>query len=156
MEQIRQYLLTIICASVFCGILEAIPTQKGGSEALRKLICGLFLTATVASPLARIDLSQWVPGEISWSTEAQALAQEGAATAQAERNARIISSAEAYILDKADALEVSLHVEVMVSEEGVPEAVTLSGHCSPYARQMLMTAIASDLGIPKEHQRWIG
>lgn len=156
MEQIRQYLLTIICAAVFCGILEAIPSSKAGSEAMRKLLCGLFLTATVTAPLLRMDPSDWIVPESSIQSEAEGFAQAGFAAAEEARNARIIEAAEAYILDKAAAMEVSLNAQVQVTEDGVPEAVTLHGSCSPYARQMLMAAIASDLGIPKENQRWIG
>ena len=65
---------------------------------------------------------------------------------------------EAYILDKAASLGVTLSVEVMVEDGNVPRlsGVQLSGQVSPYARQQLSTWISNDLGISKENQKWIG
>ena len=156
MDGIRQYLLTVITAAVLCGILEAIPAQKGSGNAVRKLICGLFLTVTVAAPLTRLDFTQWIPEEALWNQDGSDMAAAGAEAAAIERNAIIKSAAETYILDKAAALEVSLTAEVTVSEDGTPESVILSGVLSPYARQVLSNTIASDLAIAKERQKWIG
>ena len=63
---------------------------------------------------------------------------------------------EAYILDKAADLHANLHVEVIVGEDNLPTAVTLSGEASPYARRQIQAIIANDLGISKENQKWIG
>ena len=62
----------------------------------------------------------------------------------------------AYILDKAQALNVALEVEVTLSDDDipVPEAVRLKGKVSPYAKGRLQTIIAEDLGIEKERQTW--
>lgn len=156
MDAIRQYLLTVISAAVFCGVLEAIPVKKSGGETLRKLACGVFLAATVVAPLTKLHLSDWISDETAWRQDGMAVTAEAVEAAEAQRNSIIKSSAEAYILDKAAALEVSLTAEVTIGADGTPEEVTLSGRASPYAKQVLSNTISADLAIAKEHQQWIG
>ena len=61
-------------------------------------------------------------------------------------------------MDTALALQADLTVEVMLSLDEVPVAssVQLQGNISPYARQALQQWLQDDMGIPKEHQQWIG
>ena len=70
--------------------------------------------------------------------------------------AGIKSRTQAYILDKAMALELQLQVEVVLSEDEipVPEEVRLAGKASPYAKARLQQIIKEDLGIDKEHLIW--
>lgn len=65
--------------------------------------------------------------------------------------------AEAYILDKAAAMNVSLEVSVTVEgDPPVPAAAQLSGEVSPYAKQQLEKILWEDLGISKEYLEWTG
>ena len=68
----------------------------------------------------------------------------------------IKSRVQAYILDKADSFGTSLEVEVILDQDHIPVSVELQGNISPYARAQLTEIIEEDLGIPKEHQLWIG
>ena len=69
---------------------------------------------------------------------------------------RIKAQTEAYILDKAAALEVTLLVEVEMSDEPIPVpcGVRLAGDVSPHAKNKLSGIITEDLGIEKERQQW--
>lgn len=155
MEQLRDYLITVICAGIFCGILEAIPA-KGSAQSLRKLVCGLFLAVMVISPLRSLSPEGFLPESADWQSEADSFVAEGVALAQQERNARITETAKAYILDKAASLGVALEAELTVSEDGLPTSVILKGSCAPYPKGVLTAEITSELGIPKERQQWIG
>ena len=58
---------------------------------------------------------------------------------------------QAYILDKAQALNTVLEVEVTLSDDDIPVPlkVRLKGKISPYAKGRLQATIAEDLGIEK-------
>ena len=69
---------------------------------------------------------------------------------------RISQQTKAYILDKAQALEASLTVEVILDDAGIPTpcGVRISGKVSPYAKGVLSDYMEKELGIPREEQRW--
>ncbi len=68
----------------------------------------------------------------------------------------IKSRCEAYILDKAAGMDLSLTVEVGVSadEMPVPKTVRISGNISPYKKSKLKSILVNDLGIEEEDQTW--
>lgn len=155
MENIRQYILSVIIAAMICGISVTVVPSKTGKAWIR-LLCGLILTITVIKPLSGVihldislfDPEKWVEGE--------------SITAQAEKQARdsmsviIKERCEAYILDKANELGVSITADVLLSQDAipVPVSVTLSGSVSPYLRLKLESIIQEDMGITKENLRW--
>ena len=157
MEQIRQYLLSVIAAAILCGIVNTIIGKKGAYFAIVRLICGLFMALTVISPLVKIqlnDLTDYVNG-LSW--QANTAVANGEAMALDEMGAIIKAQTEAYILDKAVSMELDIDVEVTLSSEmpPIPCTVTVKGAVSPYAKEVLRKYIANDLGIPEEDQLWI-
>jgi hypothetical protein len=70
--------------------------------------------------------------------------------------ASIKARSEAYILDKAAELALSVEVEVTLSNDEIPlpVSVRVSGKASNYAKSRLQAIITQDLGINKEHQVW--
>lgn len=151
----REYLLRVICAALFCGLVESVPTGSQTAAKLRKLLCGVLVAAVVVSPLIRLDLSAWsIPEDIL--SEGQAIASQAEEAAREQRNECIRSSVESYILDKAEAMEVELNVTVTVNIDGIPQAVILQGQCPDGIRAELSNLIARELGIPPEAQQWIG
>lgn len=157
MEFLRQYVLSIVAASMIGGVVMGF-LQGGTIKQLLKIICGLFLAFMVISPIQKLDLQDLpVVGEedAMAGEEIAAMGEEMAAEAMADI---IKSETEAYILDKAAQLNVSLEVQVTVSDGDVPVPVeaTLQGSISPYARQQLEAVLTRELGIPKEHQIWAG
>lgn len=156
MEDIKTYLLGLVGAAVICGIVTRLVGEKGTQGAMVKLIAGLFLTFTVIRPLSDIRLDSLTDfADIYADAGAQAAASGECMTKDALR-ASIKAQTEAYILDKAAGLALSLEVEVTLSDDAIPlpASVRLSGKTSPYAKLRLQTIIAQDLGIDKEHQVW--
>ena len=157
MEQIRTYLLGIIAAAVVCGIVTQLMSNKGTIAAVIKLLTGVFMLFVVIQPLTRVSLSS-VSGIVSeFSADAQLAAEAGTAMSEDALRESIKKQVEAYILDKAVALNAELTVEVTLSDEDVPVpvAVCLSGKISPYAKTILVEFINEKLDIDKENQTWI-
>lgn len=156
MNGIRGYFLSVVAAAVICAIANSLSI-KGTSQAVVKLMTGILLTFTVIRPLGQLelkDVSAFLP---SYSQEAEAAAADGEFFAKETIADIIKAESEAYILDKAAALNAELAVEVTVSdtEMPLPASVRLQGNVSPYARQRLQSVISQDLGIPEEEQLWM-
>ena len=156
-EDIRQYLLTVIAAALLCGVINGIIGKKSAYGAVVKLVTGLFLAVTVISPWVKFkitDFSSYIEGI---SADAQSVAASGELMAQDELASIIKTQTQTYILDKATSLKLDVEVEVTLcdSDPPLPCAVTLRGAASPYAKEMLCQYIANDLGIPEEDQLWM-
>lgn len=150
----KQYLLSVVAAAVISGIVTKLLGSKGTQGAVGKLAAGLFLAFTIISPLRTFTISDLDCFDVS--TAAQSAVEEGKTmSAQALRQS-IKQRCEAYILDKAQSLNVELEVAVELSEDEIPSptAITLKGNVSPNAKAKLTQMISEDLGIPKEEQEW--
>lgn len=156
MEDIRQYLLSVIAAAIIAGLSIAIIGNKGTLAAIVKLLAGLFVALSVVSPWIKLrfdDLSSYF-SEIDVTAEMiTADAEQMAISAQA---AIIKDRIEAYILDKAGAMEMAVSIDVKLTESSPPTPcfVTIEGSASPYAKQRLKQIISDELGIPEEQQSW--
>lgn len=157
MDGIRAYLLSVCAAAVICGIVTRLVGEKGTQGAVVKMIAGVFLAFTVIRPIADVRLDSLSDWTADFSYDASLAAAAGEDLTREVLAAGIKKRSEAYILDKADALNVSLTVEVTLTEADIPVpcSVRLTGKVSPYAKGQLQTIIAEDLGIDKEHQVWI-
>lgn len=157
MDRIRSYLLSVIVAALICGILSAIPTKNAALRSIQKILCGIFMSVSLISPLTGLrlpDLEQYLYVYQADAADAVLLGQ----AMTMESTAQFIKEQTAtYILDKAKTLGVSLDVSVTLSEEvpQAPCAVTLTGMVSPYAKQRLTEMIEQELQIKKEDQHWI-
>ena len=89
-----------------------------------------------------------------YSQEAEAAAAVGEEAASNNMAQVIKANTEAYILDKAAAMEVELNVEIIL-DGLIPDKAVLCGAVSPYARSTLSQWITQQLGIPGEAQSWI-
>lgn len=157
MDALRQYIISVVAASVLCGILTGI-LHNGTAKELIKLLCGAFLAITLLRPvldLKKIDLSDLLLSCVPDASQTVALGESHSREALC---GIIKAETEAYILDKAEELGLSLEVEVALSDGDtpVPASVRLSGDAAPAARQQLETVLTKELGIQKENQLWIG
>lgn len=157
MEQIRQYLLSVIGAAILCGIVNSLIGKKSAHAAIIKLISGLCMTFTVISPLLKVQMNDYSDYFNSFADDAEKVVASGEEIAAKELRAIIKGRTEAYILDKAASLGLDVEVEVTLSNDipPLPCAVTISGSASPYSKNALAQYIANDLGIPKEDQIWM-
>lgn len=153
MEALRQYIISVVAAALLCGIVTGLMPQGRASQIIR-MVCGLFLAYTVLAGLTGLDL-QIPDWDVLAVTDARQAAALGESLGEAALTQVIKEQTEAYILDKAAALGLSLEVEVSLDESQVPQSVVLEGQASPYERQQLQNTIARELGIAKENQQWI-
>lgn len=157
MDALRQYILSVTAAALICGILSGL-VQNGAAKEILRLLCGLFLTIVVIRPLIGLDLEKLTDWSLDRVPEGESMAALGENMARQAAAEIIKSETEAYILDKAAALNASLTVEVTVSGDDtpLPVAVTLRGEIAPNARQQLEHILQTELGIAKEDQQWNG
>lgn len=157
MEVLRQYIFSIVAASMIAGIVMGF-LQGGTVKTLVKLICGLFLSFMILSPIRQLDLSDFAITGAAETEEGEAIAAMGEAIAADAAMQIIKQETEAYILDKAAQRNVSLEVQVTVSGEPphLPTAAQLRGQVSPYAKRWLEAILSEELGIPKENLQWTG
>lgn len=158
MEEIRQYILSVAAAAILCAILRQCFPEKSMTASLLKLVSGIFLAFVVISPVKQVELGSLSVYFGEFTLEGEALAAEGE-NLSSEAMARIIKEqTEAYILDKAEALNADISVEVGLSggNPPVPKSVRITGPVSPYAKSVLETLLAEELGIAKEDQSWTG
>jgi len=155
-EDIRQYLLTVIAAAILCAVVNTIMENKGTLTAIIKMLTGLFLAVTVLSPLISVQLSDFSAYMQGLDNTADEAVSRGEEMAQDAAAAIIIEKTEAYILDKAASLELDIEVEVRLGSANplIPDTVYLRGSVSPYAKKRLCQFITDDLGIPEENQIW--
>jgi len=155
MEGLQQYALTVVTGAVICSVLLCLISDSSHEQRIR-LLCGIYLGILVLKPLVgqNWNFPQIIP-QISCTDAGNqaALGEEMARDAAAE----IISGRlEAYILDKAAGADADLTVTVILGENQLPDAVQLRGQVTDQVREELTGILESDLGIPKENQRWIG
>ena len=155
-DGVKGYLLGVFAAALICAVVTHLVSDKGTIGGAVKLITGLFLAFTVIRPVGDISLSELSSWTSDFSDSAGLAASAGEDRTREAIAAGIKTKTQAYILDKAMALDLQIQVEVVLSEEDIPipEAVRLSGNASPYARAKLQQIIEEDLGIDKEHQIW--
>ena len=140
MEGLRQYVISVTTAAIVCGMLTAM-LKKGAMQSLVKL------------------LLKALPQDLGPDyQEASGAAQEGERYARNSIAEIIKEQTEAYILDKAAELGLSLEAEVFLSgdEIPVPVSVRITGQASEIERRRMEMILEKDLGIAKENQTWTG
>lgn len=155
MQIVREYVLGIAAAAMICAVVLGFA-RKGTMEPLVKLICGLVLTFAIIRPLLSISMGHWEDLNITYQKEGEQAAQDGKELAEKTLRDIIIADTQAYILDKAQEMNLRIQVTVDLSKEDppVPEGVTITGALSPYERSCLGIFLEEKLGITEEHQQW--
>ena len=153
---IAQYIRSVTGAALIGAVVLRLLEGKGSAAVVGKMLVGIFMVLTVLCPISKVRLDSqehWLP---EFSAEAAAAVQQGEDAAKKALAESISSRVEAYILDKAAQMDVSLQVIVELSEDAIPlpVRVRLQGNISPYAKSKLQAIIQNDLGIDKEKQVW--
>jgi len=157
MTLLRQYLISITSVAFLCSIVKSLFQDKHTGAALIRLIAGLIMVLSVASPLVTLRLENLPFRNDFLEASASDAAETGRQLAREEMKTIINQQLEAYILDKANAYGASVRVSFQdYNNLLVPGSVVLQGNVSPYAKMQLTQSIAADLGIAKENQIWIG
>lgn len=156
MQMLREYITGLAAAAMICAIVLCFA-GKGKTLPLLKLICGLVLTFVMIDPILHISVGDWESLGIDFGREAERAAQEGKEEAVKTVSQLIKEETEAYILDKAQSLDLHIQVTVELSDQAMPVPVraTIRGQVSPYKKSQLSRILTEELGIAKEMQTWI-
>ena len=130
--------------------------EKGAVGRIAGLLCRILIVVTILVPLSDIQFSN-IPNYLeNISGDAGVYVEEGKLAAEKQTMDIIKEQTEAYILDKANRMDLEISVEVELDDHGnVPCSVVVVGNCSPYAKEVLGAYIEDNLGISKENQKWM-
>ena len=156
MDAIRKYLISLCAAALLCALVRAL-VPGGRMKKLCSLLCGIFLMTAALSGISGWQLSDFAQ-ELSKMQVAAEQARTGVEIRNREALCAIIKSkTEAYIWDKAQELDLSVSIEVMVEADGsypYPSGVQITGTFTPQQRKTLEAYIEENLAIGKERQIW--
>lgn len=157
MEGLRQYILSVVAAALVCSLISSIMSQGKAKEWLR-LLCAVVMTLVILGPLVKIDGVSLGDFLERWEGDAAFYTNQGEQMALEAVQQSIKEQTEAYILDKAGTLGLSVQAEVTLSQSDppVPVSADLKGEVSPYGKSRLEAILESELGIAKENLTWSG
>lgn len=155
MDDLRQYIFSVIAAAVVCSVMVHIRSGTGQQNGLIRLLCGLFLSLTVIRPIADIRIEELSEYSLNYRNEALEAVSAGEDFARESLDQIIKRETEAYILDKAASYGADISVEIVLDPDLVPAEAYIQGTISPYARSQMQKILSEDIGIAKEYQIWI-
>ena len=154
MPSLGQYFMKVIAASTVCGFIKTIIGKNIQSCGIIELLCGIIILCVVISPLADIELRGIYDNYNMYSEEAKANVNAGVQMMR-ERSGEIIKEqTEEYILQRAEMLDVDIHVDILLNEDQLPYQIAVEGNLSPYKKEILIEYISETLNIPEECQVW--
>ena len=151
---VQAYILSVICCALLCAVVSGIGAKKGSSAMILKLISGIFLVFTLIRPVSDMDLGDMEFRLPDLTENATYASNMGQTYAESQLEAIIKAETEAYILDKAQALQADVTVAVTLDGNHIPAALQISGQFTPRAMEELSRILETDLGIAKEDQIW--
>lgn len=152
MSVFRTWLFGIVAAAMVLSILYAL-LPKGALLTVAKCTGGLIMLLVVIRPLLALDLTGVHTDYEAWQRTIQQQTDDYADANRQEMAAIIQQETAAYISEKAAALGLTCHPEVVCQErDGVPfpVEVTLDIPRNP----ALAEVIGTDLGIGEDCQHW--
>lgn len=159
-EFASQWIRAIVGAALICAAASAL-TPKGKVKNVLKLLCGIVLITAMINPI----INQNLPALSMDISEYRKQADEISGSAEEKENSLsrtiIEDELEAYILDKAESLDVKLQsVEVSVKwgDEGCwyPYEVHLTADIPQMKQKLISNSIEAEMGVPDERQYWSG
>lgn len=156
MENIKGYLLSVVASAMICSVISAFVPKDSAYGRIIKVICGLFIALTAISPLMDIQIENYLAHWNDIQANADDIIDRGEAMANNASYEIIKSQSEAYILDKASSMGLTVKVEVTLTDSVPPSpySVEIKGAVSPYQKQKIQQLIHDQLAIPEERQTW--
>lgn len=155
-EAVRGYLLRIT-AGAFAGAILLAALPKGTPRRVAAMLCGLLMLLLALTPLSELDYDSLAEAISRLELEKEE-ARTGIEIQNQELVARIISGrVQAYILDKAAALGLTVTVELEMETRSAtpyPKAVTIHGEATPVQKQQLQQYLEQTFAIPVQRQVW--
>ena len=155
MESLQRYIVSVCGAAIVVSVIQVLLPKDNGLFRIVKIVCGLFLTVTMLSPMLRDRVLDMSILKGNWSDSADQFIDSGTKMAMDQKNAIIKQRTQAYILEKAESMGLSISTEVTLDpESNQPGCVVLTGNLTPYEKSVLSQYIQQNLAIPKERQQW--
>lgn len=153
----RAYLLKITAAAILAAIIRKLAPKSGAGRGAR-LGAGLLVLLCLLEPLQRFVKSGESIVPRDWGYTDPMAADEIDLEANRLLESLITQQAQAYILDKAQAVGFTPEVTVTLRLEDrypVPWSVTIRGSPTVQQKAALELEIQEALGIPPERQEWL-
>lgn len=155
MAALREWLLSVVVVSLLLAVAgQMIP--EGSIRKIAGFTGGLILLLTLLQPVLQTDLGRLRLDRDSYGRAIEQRQSELEKNTDKELTALIAQKSEAYILDKATQLGLSITVSIRTETgtDGVPcpAEATVQGPRS----EVLAAYIEEELGIPPERQVWNG
>lgn len=153
-ELIRTWLLGVTAAAMILALAESL-TPEGGVKRVCRLAGGLVLLLAAIGPILKLDEADLTRIVSKYKLSAEQYSETLEAQHDFLYESIIAQQTAAYILDKAEELEMDCSVDVTVGWKDdipTPAAVTIRGAWTQAQRDRLSEIIASDLGVPRALQ----
>ena len=150
----KQYAMSVILCALCCGILMNLITDARRKRIIQS-ICGTVLAISVLSPLSNIQIDRFLRQNITAADSAERFISIGKQSAIEARHQYIKDTCEAYISNRASAMDTALSVYISLDENMIPAFAQLHGDYTHNAQQELESILETELGITKENQVWI-
>ena len=155
MGSVRQYILSIVVAAFVCCIVKSIVGNKSGHGKIVSIICGVFLTVVVLSPVLDLKIPDLMTFTDDFKNDAENIVSFTQDETQTQLRTIIKEKTESYILDKAASMNSDIRVEVILDDvTSIPIAAIIHGDVSPYNKAILSQYLVDSLGISEESQTW--
>lgn len=157
MEHLSEYILSITAAALLCAIAQRIIGRNTLIGSMIKMICGVFLTVSVLSPIVKMKLDDLEFYYQDFKLSADEISGSGITMANNTMEDIILDKTEAYILDEAMKIGLTVQVKIQLSDSipPVPVGIDIHGDASPYRKSQLCRIITENLEIAGENIQWI-
>ena len=154
MDNWKIYVISIFACSLICSLISGLVVDTCHRR-LIELICGVVLIMAVLQPVSTISWRDfgnlWRISELSADTYVDL----GVTAARREQERHIKEACEAYILERAEEMDIRMAVEVLLNNEMIPKSVQIMGISGDERQQDMEIILETELGVTKENQEWI-
>lgn len=150
---VREWLTSVVAVTLLVTAAQTL-IPEGSIRKIAAFTGGLALLAALLQPVLRTDLSRLDLDLEAYSKAVEERRTELEEAGKEELSSVIASRTEAYILDKAAqlGLSVTVHVETAAGAEGVP--LPWTAEIRGGRSEALAAYMERELGIPRERQVW--
>lgn len=152
MEAVREWLTTVVTVTMLLSVAQTI-IPEGRIGKIFSFSSGLVLMLVLIQPVLEIDMDHMVFRSEAYGEQIRVCREKLEQNARAEWETIIEQETAAYILDKADALELEISAEVR-AETGADGLPVLTAELAGEPSEVLAEYLAEELGIPRERQVW--
>lgn len=156
MNELKQYIMSVVGAALVCGVIKSLVSGSGMKAAVVNMMCGLFVAITALTPVLKIEIPDLHNYINPISDTANEITQQAVTSTRQDMARIIMEEVRAYILEKANSLNMNIDVEVKLDDkELTPIGAIIVGSVSPYEKTVLGEYMERTLDIPEEKQQWM-